>query len=277
MNNKLLLFLLIARVAAYGQNTVSSVLKDAQTGEVLEMASVVNLTNRGYAIANAQGLFKIAAAPTDTLYVQLLGYIPLKIAATTVKPITFLKVDITALEAVTVSVTKKPSTVFKVRNTMSMGLSYLGSYGFKVYVDEGIVVEELLLPIQMKSGNAKLGTMTFQPFSVVNDHELGLPLASPIIIKDMRALGNEIRLDFSDFIISNNQFYLIINRFLPENQAGDNLRNFSLNPYLNVTENGAEWDYMYKYTGETTWTSSKPFYKTTRPKLVVKVLGREVE
>ncbi len=277
MQNKLFLLILIVYAIAHGQNTVTSLLKDADTGDVLEAASVVNLTNRGYAIANAQGVFKITAAPVDTLYVQLLGYIPLKIAAAQVTPVTLLKVDVTALDAVTVSARKKPVARFKERSTMSMGLSYLGSYGFKVYVDKGTVVEELLLPLQMKAGNAKLGTMTFQPFSVVNDHELGLPLASPIIIKDMATLGKEIRLNFSDFITSNDQFYLIINRFLPENQVGDNLRNFSLNPYVSCTENGTEWDYMYKYTGETTWTYSKPFYKTTRPKLVVKVLGRTVE
>jgi hypothetical protein len=269
--------LLFAAFTSYAQSSVSSLLKDSQTGEVLDLASVVNITNRAYAITNELGVFKINASVTDTLYVERLGYVPLKLVVAAVKQITLLTADLTTLDVIILTAKKPAELGDNQESSLLMGLSYLGSYGFKVYVKDGGSIEELIVPIKMKVGNARLGTITFQPFSVTNDHELGLPLASPIIITNIEDLRKNIRLNFNDFTVPNGQFYLLVNRFLPENQVDEDATSFSLNPYLKCATNGAEWDYMYKYAGESSWTSSVPFYKITRPKLAVQVLGRVLQ
>lgn len=261
----------------FSQTTVTSIIKDADTGELLDVASVVNVTNRAFVYSNEKGVFTITAKPTDTLYIERLGYKALKIQAAAIKPITFLSTDIASLDLITI-VAKKPIALGEpIDGSLLMGLSYLGSYGFKIQMKENSIVEELVVPIKMKAGYAKLGTITFQPYSIINDHELGLPLASPLIITNIDELRKEIRLNFNDFTTTNGQFYLLVNRFLPESQVDENATSFSLNPYLKCAVNGEEWDYMYKYAGDTSWTSSKPFFKVTRPKLAVRVLGRVVE
>jgi|GEM_PF-2176545 len=269
--------LLFTAFTSYAQNSVSSLLKDAQSGEILDLASVVNLTNRAYTITNGQGMFEINAAVTDTLCIERLGYMPLKLAVTAVQPVTLITAHLTTLDAITLTAKKLTELGDNQESSLLTGLSYLGSYGFKVYVKDGAFIEELVVPIKMKVGNARLGTITFQPFSVTNEHELGLPLASPIIITNIEDLRKDIRLNFNDFVVPNGQFYLLVNRFLPENQVDENAASFSLNPYLKCAANGDEWDCMYKYEGDSSWTSSKPFYKITRPKLAVRVLGRVVK
>lgn len=259
------------------QDVFSSTLKDATTKEILDQASVVNLKSRAYTFANERGLFTIKAMPVDTLYIERLGYVPLKIVARDLKEVTYMSTDLTTLDMITLEVKKPIELGDNQRDSDVMGLSYLGSYGFKVYVKEHAIVEELVIPIKMKAGGGKLGTITFQPYSVINGHELGLPLASPIIISNIETLRKNISLNFNDFRAPDQQFYLIINRFLPENQVQDDTESFSLNPYLKFAATGTEWDYIYKYVGETKWISSKPFYKTTRPKLTVQVLGRVLE
>lgn len=274
---RLVIFVLVIGVFGNAQNTVSSILKDQQSGELLELASIVNITNRSYAISDNAGAFNILAKNTDTLYIERLGYVPLKVAVASIKPVTYLTADLTTLDAITLTAKKLEELGDNEDGSLLMGLSYLGSYGFKVYVTKQSIVEELVVPIKMKSGYAKLGTITFQPYSVVNDHELGLPLASPIIITNIDELRKDIRLDFNDFTAPGTEFYLLVNRFLPENQIDEDATSFSLNPYLKCATDGEEWDYMYKYTGDSNWTSSKPFFKVTRPKLAIRVLGRVVE
>ena len=274
---RLVIFVLVIGVFGNAQNSVSSILKDQQSGELLELASIVNITNRSYAISDNAGAFNILAKNTDTLYIERLGYTPLKVPVTSIKPVTYLTADLTTLDAITLTAKKLEELGDNEDGSLLMGLSYLGSYGFKIHVAKESIVEELVVPIKMKSGYAKLGTITFQPYSVVNGHELGLPLASPLIITNIDELRKDIRLDFNDFTAPGAEFYLLVNRFLPENQIDEDATSFSLNPYLKCATDGEEWDYMYKYTSDSNWTSSKPFFKITRPKLAVKVLGRVVE
>jgi hypothetical protein len=245
--------------------------------EPLEEATIFNRNTKIITTSNDKGFFEIKAGKNDTLEIRKLGYNQIiSLAEEFGQKILMDRTQI-YLSTIFITNAKEKKLNKKINKNFQLGLNYLGTYAFKINIENKGIITKIELPFNNRPYYSKNGSINFQVYKTNKDEfNLKTPISDVIKINNIKRLENYITLDFVDFEVNETSYYyLAVSRNIPNAETSKLSESFSLNPFLLFDNKGEENDFKYKFNGTDKWNSSSTFYNKDKPAISAIIYGIE--
>jgi len=243
----------------------------------IENVTVFNIVTNQYAITNVNGSYSLSFTPKDSVRFINLGYRTQTVIASQLPLEMLLENEVIELSEIEINTNPVKTLSSQQSRKVQSGTSVLFKKAFLIDIIESAPIHNIVLPIKVRKEYTNKSVLQVQPFSINEDGTVGRPLADALEIPEIDAKAKSLELDFEDFKVVGNQFYLVVSAIISSNAFEGFENKFTANPFLTCSYTTNPKSTLIYFIDSNLWYDASKVYGINKyPRLIANVIGQKL-